>query len=42
VIKLSRIRWARFGKERKEYMVLVEKPEGKRPLGRPGVCGGLE
>jgi hypothetical protein len=24
-----------MGKERKVYWVLVEKPEGKRPLGRP-------
>jgi hypothetical protein len=26
---------ARMGKERKVYKVLVGKPEGKRPLGRP-------
>jgi hypothetical protein len=26
---------ARMGEERKVYKVLVEKPEGKRPLGRP-------
>jgi hypothetical protein len=26
---------ARMGEERKVYMVLVGKPEGKRPLGRP-------
>jgi hypothetical protein len=25
-----------MGEERKLYKVLVEKPEGKRPLGRPG------
>jgi hypothetical protein len=25
-----------MGKERKVYKVLVGKPEGKRPLGRPG------
>jgi hypothetical protein len=25
-----------MGEERKVYMVLVEKPEGRRPLGRPG------
>jgi hypothetical protein len=25
---------ARMGEERKEYKILVEKPEGKRPLGR--------
>jgi hypothetical protein len=33
------MRWewhvARLGKERGVYRVLVEKPEGKRPLGRP-------
>jgi hypothetical protein len=29
---------ARKGKERKVYKVLVGKPEGKRPLGRPR-CG---
>jgi len=38
VIK-SRIRWAghvaRMGERRDVYRVLVEKPEGKRPLGRP-------
>ena len=38
VIK-SRIRWAghvaRMGEERGVYRVLVEKPEGKGPLGRP-------
>jgi hypothetical protein len=27
---------ARMGEERKVYMVLVGKPEGKRPLGKPG------
>ena len=26
---------ARIGEERGTYMVLVGKPEGKRPLGRP-------
>jgi hypothetical protein len=26
---------ARMGEERKAYKVLVGKPEGKRPLGRP-------
>jgi hypothetical protein len=34
-----RMRWAehvaRMGEERKLYEVLVGKPEGKRPLGRP-------
>ena len=38
VIK-SRRRWAghvaRIGEERRVYRVLVGKPEGKRPLGRP-------
>jgi hypothetical protein len=33
------MRWAgyvaRLGEERKVYRVLVEKPEGKRQLGRP-------
>ena len=39
VIKSIRMRWAghvaRMGKERGVYRVLVGKPEGKRPLGRP-------
>jgi hypothetical protein len=38
-IKLRRMRWAghvaRMGEERKVYNILVVKPEGKRPLGRP-------
>jgi hypothetical protein len=38
-VKSRRMRWAghvaRVGEERKEYKVLVGKPEGKRPLGRP-------
>jgi hypothetical protein len=38
-IKSRRMRWAghvtRMGEERKMYRVLVGKPEGKRPLGRP-------
>jgi hypothetical protein len=38
-IKSRRMRWAehvtRMGEERKLYKVLVEKPEGKRPLERP-------
>ena len=39
VIQSRRIRWeghvARMGEGRGVYMVLVEKPEGRRPLGRP-------
>jgi hypothetical protein len=38
-IKSRRLRWARhvarMGKERDVYKVLMGKPEGKRPLGRP-------
>jgi hypothetical protein len=38
-VKSRRMRWAghvaRMGEERKLYKVLVGKPEGKRPLGRP-------
>jgi len=38
VIKARRMRWAghvaRMGEERGVYRVLVEKPEGKRPMGR--------
>jgi hypothetical protein len=38
-IKPWRMRWAGhvayMGKERKVYKVLVGKPKGKRPLGRP-------
>jgi hypothetical protein len=37
--KSRRMRWAghvaRMGEERKMYKVLVVKPEGKRPMGRP-------
>ena len=39
VIKSRRMRWAghvaRMGEERGMYRVLVGKPEGKRPLGKP-------
>ena len=39
VIKSRRMRWAgnvaRMGEERGAYRVLVGKPEGKRPVGRP-------
>jgi hypothetical protein len=38
-VKSRRMRWAGhvapMGEERKVYRVLVGKPEGKRPLGRP-------
>jgi hypothetical protein len=38
-VKLRLMWWAghvaRMGEERKVYKVLVEEPEGKRPLGRP-------
>jgi hypothetical protein len=32
---------ARMGEERGVYRVLVGKPEGKRPLGDPGVDGRI-
>jgi hypothetical protein len=39
IIKPRRIRWAghvaRMGEKRNAYRLLVVKPEGKRPLGRP-------
>ena len=39
VIKSRRMKWAghvaRMGEERGVYMILVGKPEGRRPLGRP-------
>ena len=39
VIKSRRMRWAghvaRMGEEREVYRVLVGKPEGRSPLGRP-------
>ena len=39
VIKSRRMRWvgdvARMGERREVYRVLVVKPEGKRPFGRP-------
>jgi hypothetical protein len=39
IIKSRRMRWAghvaRMGEKRSAYRLLVGKPEGKRPLGRP-------
>jgi hypothetical protein len=39
IIKARRMRWAghvaRMGEKRKAYRLLVGKPEGRRPLGRP-------
>jgi hypothetical protein len=39
IIKSRRLRWAghvaRIGEKRTAYRLLVGKPEGKRPLGRP-------
>jgi hypothetical protein len=39
MIKTRRMRWAehvaRMGDKRNAYRILMGKPEGKRPLGRP-------
>jgi hypothetical protein len=39
IIKSRRMRWAghveRMGEKKNAYRLLVGKPEGKRPLGRP-------
>jgi hypothetical protein len=39
MIESRRMRWAghvaRMGEKRNSYRILVGKPEGKRPLGRP-------
>jgi hypothetical protein len=39
MVKLRRMRWAghvaRMEEERNAYIILVGKPDGKRPLGRP-------
>jgi hypothetical protein len=44
VIKLRRLRWAghvaRMGEERGAYRILVGRPEGRRPLGRPRLIRG--
>jgi hypothetical protein len=43
MIKSRRMRWAghvaRMGETRNAYRILVGKPEGNRPLGRPNVGG---
>jgi hypothetical protein len=45
MIKSRRMRWAghvaRMGAGREVYMVLVGKPDGKRPLGRPRRSGRM-
>jgi hypothetical protein len=45
IIKSRKMRWAepvaRVGKKRNAYRILVGKPEGKRPLGRPGRRWGI-
>ena len=45
MIKSRRMRWAgiveRIGARRGVYMVLVGKPKGKRPHGRPSVNGRI-
>jgi hypothetical protein len=43
IIKSRRMRWAghaaRMGEKRNAYRLLVGKPDGKRPLGRPRCHG---
>jgi hypothetical protein len=49
IIKSRKMRWAgdvgKMGEKRNPYRLMVRKPEGKRPLGRPrrrwinGACG---
>jgi len=45
VVKSRRMRWAghvaRMGEDRGVHRVLVGKPEGKRPLGRPNLDGWI-
>jgi hypothetical protein len=45
MIKSRRMRWAghitRMGEKRNAYRILVEKPEIKRPLGRP-ICRWMD
>jgi hypothetical protein len=35
IIKSRRMRWPSHGEKRNAYRLLVGKPEGKRPLGKP-------
>jgi hypothetical protein len=35
MVKSRRMRWAGHGEKRNAYKILVRKPEGKCPLGRP-------
>jgi hypothetical protein len=45
MIKSRRMRWAghvaRMGENKNVYMILVGKPDGKKPLGRPKVGGWI-
>jgi hypothetical protein len=45
MMKSRRMRWARhvprMGEKRNAYRILVGKPEGKKPLGRPKVGGRI-
>jgi hypothetical protein len=41
MIKIRRMRWDRYGKKRNKCRILVGKPEGKSPLGRPGKRGRI-
>ena len=34
-LKTRQLRWAEYVASKSAYRILVEKPEGKRPLGRP-------
>jgi hypothetical protein len=35
IVKSIRMRWAGHGEKRNAYRILVAKPKGKSPLGRP-------
>jgi hypothetical protein len=45
MMKSRRMRWAghvaRMREKRNAYRVLVGQPEGKRPIGRPTLCGWI-